>query len=70
MSFKGWVLPENKDKYNKIFNILTLKHPEFGIHTLPGKDFSKTFNLPKHKIHKLKTGKCKEINGWKLVTNP
>lgn len=67
--YKGWILAENKDNYNEIFNILTLEHPEFGKHTLPGKDFTKKFNLTKSNIYNLKYGKCKQSKGWKLVTN-
>lgn len=67
---QDWTIYSNINEYNNILNILTLEHNEIGKYTLPGKEFCKLFDLQRHQIHKLKTGKCKEINGWKLVTTP
>lgn len=69
ISFRGWVTAKNKDNYNKIFNILTLEHPEYGKHTLSGKEFTKQFSIPRGKIHFLKIGRIKVYKGWKLVTD-
>lgn len=66
-SSKGWTLPENKDIYKQTVDILTLTHPEFGVHTLTRKEFKGQFKLSTSILSQLALGTRKSGNKWALV---
>jgi hypothetical protein len=64
---KGWVLTENKDQCNEIWNIITLTHPVEGTFTLPATEFIRRFGLDTTSISQLRKGKRKSYKNWTLV---
>lgn len=66
-SVKGWVLAENKNKYDEIIGKISLVHSVEGRHCLKLSEFKERFNLTTNGISQLKTGTIKSHRGWKLV---
>lgn len=74
---KGFVLLENKDNYEEITKgktkigrlckYVTLRHDNYGTHTLRQRDFINQFGLTTYGIAHLKSGKVKSYRGWKLI---
>lgn len=63
----GWVLAENKDRYEDIINpstYLTLTHPEHGTLTLKRSEFRERFGLYDSEMTGLKNGNRKKHKGW------
>jgi len=71
-SCKGWVLSENKDKYQSIMeaipqpDLITLTHPQYGTHTLLTTEFVTRFNISQPSISSLKHGRILSCKGWEI----
>lgn len=68
----GWVLAENKDKYDDLINpstFITLTHPEHGTLTLKRSEFRKRYNLLDNCMTRLKNGDRKQHKGWTYVSS-
>lgn len=67
---RGWVLAENKDRYEDLEDkskLLTLQHPQHGILTMRKSQWKKEFGLSDSGMTFLQKGKYKSTKGWFLV---
>lgn len=67
LSYFGWVLAENRNKYEDIINLssdITLTHPEHGTLTLKRSEFREKFGLASSGMTGLKCKKIKNHKGW------
>lgn len=69
----GYVLLENKDKYNTIFKKYNFYHPKHGEITCTTmelfRNYSEYFNGKESKIYNLVGDRCKICSGWVLAEN-
>ena len=71
-SHRGWVLAENKDKYQSITeatkspDLLTLTHDKHGTHTLLTTEFMEKFGISQPSLSSLKCGRILECKGWRV----
>lgn len=66
----GWVLAENKNRYEDITNrsaFVTLTHPEHGTLTLKRCEFKERFGLVDSGMTNILNGKLKHYKKWSLV---
>jgi len=74
-TYKGWVLAENKDRYQNLIeaipkaDLLTLTHPEYGVHTLLTTEFITRFGISQPSLSLLKCGRLLSCKGWTLPTD-